>query len=342
MKNTLNFDEKSQFDWCEWSSSSEIVPKGTLWRRFNHAGQRFYFAENKSKEVLVASGITTAIDLAFGEPKPLREWKDARPNWKADLKVMADYGTLCHIGLGELVKDGKISEETLKLADELFDKKQQFKKDMLCLKKFLIDYKVKVYFLEGILGREYASPSGLKSHICSAIDIFCQMTVNEKVKSLVQDGLYKIGQNKGLPKMVEVTEEKEVEVYAIIDLKSNFDEKEKKDYYNSHKAQLIFGRGLICENFDVTKEQIRMFNLSPLGWRTQPNYALKEHKIEVNAYGYDDEQLLSNRLNTALIEGIVQPKGLIFDIPDDIKMENSWDFRTLSYEEKAREILNEL
>ena len=85
-----------------------------------------------------------------------------------------------------------------------------------------------------------------------------------------------------------------------------------------------------------------MFNLSPLGWRTQPNYALKEHKIEVNAYGYDDEQLLSNRLNTALIEGIVQPKGLIFDIPDDIKMENSWDFRTLSYEEKAHELLNGL
>ena len=341
MVNKLSFEDKPQLEWCEWASSTEIVPKGTLWRRMNHSGARFYFAE-KNKEIIVGCGITTAISESFGEPKPLREWKDARPNWKAELKKMADYGTLCHIGLGELVKDGGISAETLKIAEEVFDKKLQFKKDMLSLKKFLIDYKVKVYFLEGILGREYTSANGTTSYICSAIDMFAELTITEKTKVLVEDGVYVRGEKKGQPKMVEETVSKEVECYGIIDLKSNYDEKEEKQFFTSHKGQLIFGRGLLAENFDVTKEQIRMFNLSPLGWRTEPKYILKEHTVNVNKYGYDDEQLLENRINTALIEGIVQPSGLIFEIPDEIKMENSWDFRTLTYEEKAHEALNGL
>lgn len=332
------FSNKSQLEWCEWSSG-KIAPRGTIWRRMNHDNHRFYFSRIDG-EIAIGCGITTAIDKSHGESIHIRKWKDNTPNWQQELKTRADYGTLCHAGMAELAKNGKVPKVFAEIADEVFNKKKQFLKDMLCIKKFILDYKVEFYFIEGILGKEYVLPNGKKSYINTAVDAFCLMYVPVKKKVPVQVGVYVRGKNKGQPKYENQIIDTVEETLAIVDLKSNFFADETKTFYDSHKQQLIFGRELICETFGVEREEdVRMFNLSTSGWRNEPKYILKEHFNEENEWGYTDKQLLNNRLNTAIMEGNVQPKGEIFVIDDEISLDSETDYMTMSYEQLAEKTL---
>jgi|Laugrespbdmm15sn_2_1035079.scaffolds.fasta_scaffold00248_26 hypothetical protein len=335
------FKNQSQLDWAEYNPKNMKPPM--IWRRMNHHGHRFYFGE-KDGEVLIACGITTAIDKSFGEPKALRDWKDARPNWKEILPIMADYGTLNHIGLGHLCKEGVIPKYIIEIADETFNKKEQFKKDMLSIKKFFNENEVEVYFLEGILGTHYPTPYG-KAWICSAIDMFCKITLTTVKKELVEDGIYERGgtkNNKGDIKYKEVKTETRESFWAIIDLKSNYEHKEEKSFFDSHRYQLIFGRKLISEYFNIPQQEIRMFNLSPLGWTKEPKYALKEHFDKENKWGFTDQQRLEARLNLAVMEGLVTPSGELMEISENIGLDSEYDYRVVRYEDKAREVLNEM
>lgn len=335
------FSNKSQLEWCEWSSG-KIAPRGTIWRRMNHDNHRFYFSRIDG-EIAIGCGITTAIDKSHGESIYIRKWKDTTPNWQQELKIRADYGTLCHTGLAELAKNKKIPKYLSEIADEVFNKKKQFLKDMLCLKKFIIDYKVEFHFIEGILGKEIVLPNGKKCYICSAIDVFCSMFVPVKVKKQVQIGVYVRGKNKGQPKYETQTVESTEETLAILDLKSNWFADEEKTFYDSHKQQLIFGRELICSTFGIEDEtEVKMYNISTSGWRTEPKYILKQHFNEENNWGYTDKQLLNNRLNTAIMEGHVQPKGEIFLIEDEITLDSENDYSTVSYEQLAEKTLLEI
>lgn len=332
---------KSQLDWAEYNPTG--LKPSMIWRRMNHHGHRYYFAE-KEGEILIACGITTAIDRAFGESKFLREWKDSRPNWKEQLQLMADYGTLCHIGFGHLCKGEAIPKYLIEIADETFHKKEQFKKDMLSLKKFLKDYEAEVYFLEGILGTHYPTPYG-SAYICSAIDMFCKLTVTVTEETMVEDGIYERGgtvNKKGDIKYKKVKTETRKQVWAIVDLKSNYEHKDEKSFFESHKYQLIFGRKLISEYFNIPQEEIQMFNLSPLGWNKEPKYELKEHFDKENRWGFTDQQRLEARLNIAVMEGLVTPSGEMMEISDNIDPKADFDYRILRYEDKAREELNNL
>lgn len=330
-------EPKSQLTWCDWAKEGLKVPK-VLWRRMNHNGHRYYFAKD-GDNLMIGAGITTVIDRSFGESPFLREWKDARPNWKEDLRLMADFGVLNHIGFEQLLKEGMVSSDVISITDKRFKKKTQFKRNMLSLVKFIKDYNVQPLFIEGILGKEYVSKNGNKSYINSAIDLFCQMDMPIKTKVMIDDGEYVRGDKKGQMKQKEVTNVTFETIYAIVDLKSNYDDKDSKSFFDSHKYQLIFGRQLILDNFDV--KDVRMFNISPLGWKTEPKYVLTEHKDTVNYYGYSDSDILSNRINTAIIEQAIQPKGQIFEISDEINIDNT-NYRTVSYEELAEEYIQNL
>lgn len=337
------FSDKSQLDWCEWSSG-KIAPRGTLWRRMDFEGNRFYYARING-EIAIGCGITTAIDKSHGESFQIRKWKDNNPNWKQELKTRADYGTLCHAGLGELAKNGKIEKGSvlIKIAHEVFDKKKQFLKDMLSLKKFILEYKVEFHFIEGILGKEFVLPNGKRCYICTAVDIFCSMQLPVKKKVQVECGTYSRGKNKGQPKYKNKIIETFEEVLAILDLKSNFFGDDSKSFYDSHKQQLIFGRELICSTFGIDDEnEVKMFNISTAGWRTEPKFIIKEHFNEENEWGYTDKQLLNNRLNTAIMEGNVQPRGEIFIINEEVSLDSSDDYRTVTYEQLAEESLLEI
>lgn len=330
---------QSQNDWAEYNPSN--MKPSMIWRRMNHGGHRFYFAQDNG-EVVIACGITTAIDRAFGESKFLREWKDNQPNWKEKLQLMADYGTLCHIGFGHLCKGETIPSYLIEISDETFHKKEQFKKDMFSLKKFLKDYEVEVLFLEGILGTKYPTPYG-NAWICSAMDLFCKMTMTVSKKELIEDGIYERGgtvNKKGDKKYKEVKTESRETFYANVDLKSNYEHKDEKSFFESHKYQLIFGRELVSEYFGIPKEEIKMFNLSPLGWTKEPKYELKEHFDKENKWGYTDSDRLKARLNLAVMEGLVTPTGELIEISDTISLDSEQDFRVVRYEDKAREELN--
>lgn len=329
---------QSQLDWAEYNPQ-ELKPS-LLWRRLNHGGHRYYFAQ-KDEEILIACGITTAIDRAFGESKFLRDWKDSTPNWKEKLEKMADYGTLCHIGFGHLCKGEDIPKTLVDLAGEHFGKKEQFKKDMLSLKKFLRDYEVEIIFLEGILGTKYPTKYG-NAYICSAIDCFCKLKYKTTKKVQVEDGEYVRGEKKGQMKYRDEKVETIEEVYALVDLKSNYEHKDEKSFFDSHKYQLLFGRRLVEEYFDIKEGVIKMFNLSPLGWNKEPKYELKEHIDKENSFGFTDSQRLEARLNLAVMEGLVTPSGEIMEIDDRITAKGDIDYRILNYEDMAREILNTL
>ena len=329
---------QSQYNWAEYNPTG--MKPSMIWRRMNHGGHRFYFAQDKG-EVVIACGITTAIDRAFGESKYLREWKDNQPNWKEKLQLMADYGTLCHIGFGHLCKGEIIPKYLIEISDEHFGKKEQFKKDILSLKKFLKDYKVEVLFLEGILGTHYPTPYG-NAWICSAIDCFCKITLTVVKEEMVEDGIYERGgtvNKKGDIKYKKVKEETFETFYAIVDLKSNYEHKDEKSFFESHKYQLIFGRELISQYFGIPIEEIKMFNLSPLGWNKEPKYELKEHFDKQNRWGYTDSDRLRARLNIAVMEGLVTPRGELMEISDNIDPNQEFDYRVVSYEDKAREEL---
>ena len=331
-------ESKSQLTWADYSSGI-IAPK-VIWRRLNHQGHRFYFSKINDN-IETAIGITSVIDLAFGESPFLRQWKDSKGvDWKKDLKAMADFGTLTHAAFGELMKTGLVPNYMIEMADKVFGKKLQFKKDLLSLKKFLVDYKVNPIFIEGILAKEYKSSNGTKSYICSAIDLFCTMEIPIKSKELIEDGVYVRGEKKGEHKFKEVTNVSYEVINAIVDLKSNFDHKDAKSFFESHKYQLIFGKELIESNFDI--DNVRMFNLSTLGWNKEPKFVITEHTDDVNRLGYKDSEILGNRINTAMIEDKLKPKGMIFEINDEISLTNDSDYRILSYEDMASEVLESL
>ena len=82
-----------------------------------------------------------------------------------------------------------------------------------------------------------------------------------------------------------------------------------------------------------------MYNISTSGWKKEPKYIIKQHFNEENEWGYTDKQLLNNRLNTAIMEGNVQPKGDIFMIEDEITLDSENDYSTMSYEQLAEKTL---
>jgi hypothetical protein len=210
---------------------------------------------------------------------------------------------------------------------------------MLAIRKFILENNVTPLFVEGILGREFRGRK-FSSYICSAIDLFVEMDYTEKKRVLKNVGEYVRGDKKGQPKYQEVTEEVTERVYAIIDLKSNYNAKESKSFYESHKQQLIFGRDLIAYEFGMNTENIKMFNLSTAGWNEEPKYILKEHVISENANGYDDSELLYNRLKLLVAEGYANPTGYITDY-GDIRLD-SINITRKTYNEFIEEKLREI
>ena len=261
MKNKV-LEQKSQDYWCDYNATNITPP--ILWRRMNNGGHRFYYAEDND-EIIIGAGITTVIAKAFPESIFLRDWKDRTPNHKELLNTMANYGTLCHIGFQSLLTDKKLDSSLIEIADEVFGMREKFKRDMVSLAFFIEKHNVKPLFIEGILAKKVINKNGYVDYICTAIDLFCEMDIEEKNE--VQDGYYKSGERKGEPKFVkEVTTKR---VFAILDLKSNYDDKEEKSFFDSHFMQLLHGASCIEEQFGIKP---LMFNLSTKKWTKEPAY----------------------------------------------------------------------
>ena len=329
-------EDKNQNNWYEWANdiyASSFTPL-LKWRRLDMNGNRFYYA-NTPEGTKVACGITTAISKTSPTPYFLEKWKEDNPNWRAMLAEMAKYGTLLHTGMVELMTLPCVPEATIERASE-FDKKQQFIKDLASIRQFILDYKFEPIFIEVILSKELIN--GM--HVCTAIDLFGKMTIPTKVKKEVQDGFYVRGEKKGLPKFTTETTETFERCYGVVDLKSNFHNKEEKSFFDSHKEQLVFGRDCLMHNFGIPKNEIRMFNLSTVAWRTTPKYELKEWKDEPNEFGYTTSQVLEHKIKLGLMDGSILPKGTIIET-GEVSMQNI-EVTQYTYEEYADKMIKEL
>lgn len=299
------FDNQNQF---EWALFAKVEPPKIKWNRMDYKGERFYFSH--IPEFVTGVGITTVIDKVSGESQFLREWKDNTPNWREYLAKSASYGTLNHIGLNEIAQNGFVSKDWVKIAKDVFNKEDQFKRDMLSIIKFFNDVNFEPIMCEGIVGQEYSIGFGKVAYIVTATDLVGWMDVEEKID--VNVGEFTKGVNKGKPKF-----EKEIiktRVLAIVDLKSSFEEKESKTYYDSHKLQLLFGKR--CLEREYGWKDIRCFNLTPKKWRTEPSYFLKEQKSLVNHLGVSDLEILDMSINLAIAKGELIPSGGITEIEE--------------------------
>ena len=332
-------ENNHQLDWAEYSALS--VPS-IQWRRYDANGNRFYYGDDNGA-VATGTGITTTLGK-FGSSPFIQDWKDDNINWRDLLDMYSAYGSLLHIGLSEIAQFGTVDPNLSIVAGERWNKRLDFQKDMLSIRKFFVDYNVKVLFIEGILGKSYETPNG-KVYVCSAIDLFCEMDYIIKEKVSVPDGFYKraSGENKkGDVKYKEETQEKVTRVKAIVDLKSNFQKKDSKSFFESHRDQLIFGRKIIAEEYgnklDIAEYDIKMFNLSTLGWTDEPKFVLKEWVLKENSAGYMPNYILDRQIQMLVELDRIRPKGKILEI-GDITLDNA-PYEFLSFEEYAKKKLD--
>lgn len=325
---------KHQTTFAETVWDSAFVPK-TIWRRFDSGANRFYYGK-VNDQPRIAIGITTAIKKVMPDPPFIQEWKDKNANWKTDLIQFSGYGTLLHMAFQTLLKKESIPQIYIDAARDKFGRETQFKKDCFSLIKFITDYEIEPIFFEGILAKEYIDKKGNPHYISTAIDLFCKIKYVTKTKTTIQEGVYVRGEKKGQPKYVDVTEDVTTTEYAIIDLKSNPMDKEEKTFFDTHKYQLIFGKDVIESHYDV--KDVKMFNISPLGWKTEPKYIVKEHLDTENSYGFRHSEILEAKLHIGLSMGLFDMKGKVF-LANEIKIGSTYD--NLSYLELAETLLSE-
>ena len=115
------------------------------------------------------------------------------------------------------------------------------------------------------------------SGLAQTIDLLAKMTVTEKTKTEVEDGVYQRGVNAGKPRMKTVTTEEKVEKLLLIDFKSNFFEKEKKGFYETHKLQLMAAKLAVEQNFGVKVDDV--YNFAEVNWQTEPKYTFYKWEL---------------------------------------------------------------
>lgn len=349
----INLIDKTQNNWYGWADEKALnelkfQPK-KIWYRFDNGENRFYWSNGGVDEnhpnyplpqIDIAMGITSALSLAFPESFGIQKWKDSNPNWKTDLQNASEYGTLYHIACEQYMKEKKVDKEIFLYAEKKWRKGTQMKRDMAAFAKFVKDYNVRPILIEFILSSDpythHSVGGDIKkgTSICSAIDNFCFLDFPEKYKEEVGTGeFYQKGEKKGQEKTKMVTKVKYTPVLALVDMKSNFFGKEDKSFYESHKMQLIFGKNIVCKNFGIDPDSVRIFNFSPLAWRSEPNYTLKEHKSSPNKVGFNTEYVLMTKLRGAFVNGDLEPSGVVYDFPDEFTEADYDQFMALDYEE---------
>ncbi len=317
--------------WAEWSVS-HLKPKYIVSRFDDNAGNRFYFF-HQEKNVIVASGITTIIDKATPseEKRPLSKWQKDNPNWEHLLNISSKYGTLEHIVQGGIMFKKGVDKGKLEAMEQIVidygGNRNMPSKDMLAFLKFQEDFNLRPLLIEAQL--VYQDPI-TKEWLAMTIDLLAQMTIPVKTKTEVKDGVYQRGAKKGKPRFKTVTKETFIEKTIAVDFKSNFFDKDKKGFFNSHKQQLQAAKLAVEQNFpEITVDDI--YNYSPNNWRTVPGYTF--HKWDLTD---DDWEKFNNLWQTAQLYGYNKPKGKML-VTEGFK--NSADYKFYDYHEYVEQVL---
>lgn len=314
--------------WSRFNIES-IEPLQTINRFDDVAGNRFYYWAEDG-QIRIAAGVTSAFGIVSTERKAIDLWKENNPDWPKLLKLSSDYGTLLHEVYGDIMMGNKISEEKLKelqrISEEGRSSHEMPAKDILSFLKFKEDMNLKPLIIEGML--LWRDEDG--EYLAMTIDLLAEISYVEKVKRIIHNGTITRGKNKGKPRMESIIEEQVTKKTVLIDFKSNFFEKEKKSFYESHLMQLLAASLAVEQNFGIKVDGL--YNYAGNAWRTEPSYTLYQHNIEEKSW-----DIFFAYWNLIKVKGYNKPQGRIF-VPGVFN--NSQDYKIYSYEEYVLELIN--
>lgn len=327
-------EDKSQNNWCVYSA----LPQPSIFvRRFDSKSNRFYYWQVPQEGKFVTQigiGITSLLSLCLPESKALTDWKVSQDDYKESMEASASYGTIMHNLVQTWLIEGVVPQELIDEAKAICEANgvspHTPEKDLLAWILFCEEHEVEPMLMEALL---VSPPIDGNNHYCQAIDLLCKLSVKQTRIELVEDGEYKSGPRKGEKKIVENKIVEKVRKVACLDWKSNFKGAETKSFYDSHKYQLIAAKRAVEHNYPDVKVDM-LLNWSPLGWRTKPNYTLKQWNITER-----DEALFDNYIRTGLLSGFFWPSGHIFVPPIFTKETKSSDYSLLSYTEYVEQVL---
>lgn len=322
-------EPKHQKEWAVYHYPS-FEPLFPVKRFDDGRGGRFYYWKDQEGKTVIGTGITTILSKVMPESPELTNWKIKHgTDYMRVLNLAAAYGTALHECIQSWLINRSISSDLIERAIQACmangQNSKMVHKDIAAFMKFEEDYKVEPSLIEAML--PFSVGNG--KYGITAMDLIGTMTIKEKEKVMVQEGVYQRGPNKGQPKMVEQTQYTEKTVNVAIDFKSNFFEKDKKSFYEAHLYQLLAGKKAIKENLGVDVHEI--FNWSPNNWRSEPSYTL--HRW---TYSQEDIDTLSLLFELADRKGVLNPKGHVTIVPETYNSETTWrDVYYKSYQELA-------
>lgn len=313
--------------WADYADA-HLSPKHIIYRYDDKKGNRFYYFKN-GEGIIVAAGATTVFGAVSIEKDRINEWKENNPNWRHLLDISAEYGTLSHEMKGDIMFRKKIDQTKLSIMEKLILENDGCfttpAKDILAFMKFQEDYQLTPLLIEASLVWQ-CPESG--EWLAMTIDLLAKMTVTTKIKREVEDGVYSRGINAGKPKFKTVTDEKKEEKILLIDFKSNFFEKEKKSFYETHKLQLQAAKLAVEQNFDIKVDDV--YNFAENNWQKEPSYTF--HKWELTDKDWD---LFYTYWKLARLKDINKPKGKILMS----QLKDSRDYQFYDYKTYVTQIL---
>ena len=322
-------NKNTRSSWADYADAS-LTPKYILNRYDDKKGNRFYYFRN-GEEIVIAAGSTTVFGQVSTERDRIFEWKENNPNWRKLLDISSEYGTLSHEVKGDIMFRKKVDKTKLGVMEKLImENDGNFTtptKDILAFLKFQEDYQLTPLLIEASLAWR-CPESG--EWLAQTIDLLAKMTVTEKTKTEVEDGVYQRGVNAGKPRMKTVTTEEKVEKLLLIDFKSNFFEKEKKGFYETHKLQLMAAKLAVEQNFGVKVDDV--YNFAEVNWQTEPKYTFYKWELTDK-----DWEIFYAYWKLARLKDINKPKGKILTVGS---FKDSTDYKFYTYQEYIHLILN--
>lgn len=229
-------------------------------RRADHKNSRFYYERNPDGSLSKYIGITSLAERCIRPAKELILWQREKDPDGVLLERASELGTIMHLCIDAFDRN----EPWRELIPADYPHTRHIEGAVLAWKKFRHDYEVEIVASEIML--RYVKGD---VRFAATLDKICYITETEKVKQLQETGkVYKSGKNKGQPKMKSVTTEKKKSFLAIVDLKSNYFEKDSKSFYEAHQFQL-WGQMLALRQSYPEIKGIRMFNWAPNSWRVR-------------------------------------------------------------------------
>ena len=317
--------------WCDYADE-RLAPKYLVYRYDDKKGNRFYYFKYND-EYVIAAGVTTVFGLVSTERERINQWKNDHDNWQHLLDISSEYGTLSHIQKSNIMFGKGVDLDMLEKMTKLsVDNGGGFNtpaKDMLAFMRFQEDYQLLPLLIEALL--VWQDPvSG--EWLAMTIDLLAKMTVTNKTKTTVEDGVYVRGDKKGEVKYKDVTTEEKVDKVLLVDFKSNFFEKDKKSFFEVNKMQLMAGKLAVEQNFDIKVDDI--YNFSENSWRTEPSYTFSKWDIDDS-----DWATFNAYWNLARVKGINKPQGKML-VTEGLK--DSKDFKFLTYKEYVEQVLTKV